>query len=238
MKLIPTGTNGLDVMLNGGFPQGKIILLCGGPGTGKTIFSIQYLMQALKRNETCVYATLEEPIDSIKKNISSFGWDLLSYEMKSLLKTVELFSRPDIGPLKNKDRDAEEVSALSVARLLDTTKLMKAKNVVIDPLTSLVIHESRSGRKRSLIGDLFEELRKIGCNVIVTSETRPQEGDFYMEQFLADGVILLSKDIREYSLIKTIRIDKMRGMSYDEQPRKYSITNNGFEVFNMEPVLL
>jgi KaiC/GvpD/RAD55 family RecA-like ATPase len=59
-----------------------------------------------------------------------------------------------------------------------------------------------------------------------------------MEQFLSDGVILLQKDIREYQLIKTIRVDKMRGMQFDEQPRRYTITSRGFQVFNAESVLI
>lgn len=238
MNFIPTGISGLDEMLGGGFPQGKIILLCGGPGTGKTVFSVQHLVKSLHRGETCIYASLEEPIESMKKNIASFGWDLTGWEMKGLLKTLDLFTRPEIGSNKNRDKESDELVTYSVTKLIDIIKITKAKNVVIDPLTSLVIHESRSGRKRFLIGELFEELRKIGCSVIVTSETRPQEGDFYMEQFLADGVILLNKDLREYNLIKTIRVDKMRGINYDEQPRRYSVTYRGFEVFNKEPVLV
>ena len=89
-----------------------------------------------------------------------------------------------------------------------------------------------------MIGELFESLRRLGSGAIVTSEAAPHEGDFYMEQFLADGVILLQKDLREYNLIKTIRIDKMRGVQFDEQPRRYTITMSGFKVFNTEPVLV
>ncbi|MCJ7574514.1 ATPase, partial [Candidatus Bathyarchaeota archaeon] len=59
-----------------------------------------------------------------------------------------------------------------------------------------------------------------------------------MEQFLADGVILLGKDVRDYKLVKTLRIDKMRGLAYDEQPRRYTISSRGFQVFNTEPVLI
>jgi KaiC/GvpD/RAD55 family RecA-like ATPase len=59
-----------------------------------------------------------------------------------------------------------------------------------------------------------------------------------MEQFLSDGVILLNKDLRDYNLIKTIRIDKMRGTQFDEQPRRYTITTRGFQVFNTESVLI
>jgi KaiC/GvpD/RAD55 family RecA-like ATPase len=126
----------------------------------------------------------------------------------------------------------------TIKTITDIARTSAAKWVFIDPLTSLVIHEPRSGRKRHIIGELFESLRKLGCSAIVTSEVAPQEGGFYMEQFLSDGVILLQKDIREYQLIKTIRVDKMRGMQFDEQPRRYTITSRGFQVFNAESVLI
>ena len=57
-----------------------------------------------------------------------------------------------------------------------------------------------------------------------------------MEEFLADGTIRLDKLIQDFNLIKTIRIEKMRGTKYDEQPRRYAIDERGFTVFNTEPV--
>jgi KaiC/GvpD/RAD55 family RecA-like ATPase len=238
MNLLKTGIIGLDEMLGGGFPEGKVILVCGGPGAGKTIMSIQCMVQALERGEPCVFATLEEPLSNIKANALAFGWDIDAWERKGLLRTMNLFMVPGTNILNARDRDTGDTELFTIKEITDAAKTLKAKWVFIDPLTSLVIHEPRSGRKRYVIGELFESLRRLGCNAIVVSEAAPQEGDFYMEQFLADGVILLQKDIREYQLIKTIRIDKMRGMQFDEQPRRYTITSRGFQVFNAESVLI
>jgi circadian clock protein KaiC len=235
MKLLSTGVKGLDDMLGGGIPEGKIILVCGGTGTGKTIFSIQVLLQALSRGEACVFTTLEEPMPSIRQNLLAFGWNLSDWERKGLLKALDLRMLPTSSFAR--DRETGD-SQLSTSEILAAINETRAKVVAIDPLTSLVIQEARSGRKRFLIGEFFESLRKLGCTVVVTSETSPQEGDFYMEQFLADGVILLGKDVRDYKLVKTLRIDKMRGLAYDEQPRRYTISSRGFQVFNTEPVLV
>ncbi len=238
MKLQETGVSGFDEMLGGGIQDSKVVLVCGGPGAGKTILTAQCMMKALSRGEPCVFATLEEPLKNIKTNMLNFGWSFDEWEKKGLLKTLDLFMLPSPAPMNSRDRDGGDSEFYAIKTIIDTAKAHSAKWVMIDPLTSLVIHEPRSGRKRQVIGELFESLRRLGSGAIVTSEAAPQEGDFYMEQFLADGVILLQKDLRDYNLIKTIRIDKMRGVQFDEQPRRYTITSRGFQVFNTEPVLV
>jgi len=238
MKILATGISGFDEMLGGGLQEGRVVLVCGGPGAGKTILTIQCMMQALSRGEPCVFATLEEPLANIKENMLNFGWNLDEWEKKGLLKTLDLFMIPGSSIVNARDRETGDTELFTIKTVIDAANSLKAKWVFIDPLTSLVIHEPRSGRKRYVIGELFESLRKLGCSSIVTSEAAPQEGDFYMEQFLADGVILLIKDLRDYNLIKTIRIDKMRGVQFDEQPRSYTITTRGIQVFNTEKVLV
>lgn len=89
-----------------------------------------------------------------------------------------------------------------------------------------------------MVSQLFQTIRDLGCTSLITSEGIPSEGDFYMEQFLADGVILLEKNLQDYRLIKTLRIDKMRGIDFDDQPRRYVISSKGMQVFNKEAVLI
>jgi len=238
MKFQATGITGFDEMLGGGIPEGKVVLVCGGPGAGKTILTIQSMMQALGRGERCLYVTLEEPLRNIKENVAAFGWSFEDWEKKGLLKALDLFMIPEGGPSSMRERDSGDTEFYLIKTIVEAAKTHTAKWVFLDPLTSLVIHEPRSGRKRHVIGELFESLRKLGCGAIVTSEAAPQEGDFYMEQFLADGVILLTKEVKNYTLIKTIRIDKMRGVGFDEQPRRYAITTRGFQVMNREPILV
>ncbi len=69
-------------------------------------------------------------------------------------------------------------------------------------------------------------------SVLVTSETDKQAGDFLAEQFLAESVFLLRNEIRNYRLMKALRIDKLRGAAFDENPHGYTIGRNGFVVFS------
>ena len=234
-----SGIKGLDDMLGGGFPQGSVILLCGGPGVGKTIFSLQYIMSAVQRGEPCVYVSLEEAMEKKRINAKAFGWDVVAAEKEGFIESLDFTIIPHSqGVVEPMRRDGTKLQFSIESEIESTVKRIGAKHVIIDPVTSILVHESRSGKKRFLIGQLFEAIRDLGCSALITSEGIPRENEFYMEQFLSDGVILLNKDLLDYKMIKTLRIDKMRGIDFDAQPRRYMISNRGFQVFNNEPVLV
>ncbi|MFH1180017.1 MAG: ATPase domain-containing protein [Candidatus Bathyarchaeota archaeon] len=236
---VETGITGLDDMLGGGIPEKNIILLCGGPGVGKTIMTLQYMMMAVKRGEPVVYVSLEEPMEKKIKNAKAFGWDIAKAEADDMLQTLDIYMVPHSqGIVEPVERKKGKIQ-FSIENEIETAvKRIGAKHIIIDPVTSILIHESRSGKKRFLIGQLFDTIRALGCSAVITSEGLPSENDFYMELFLSDGVFLLSKDLLDYKMIKTIRIDKMRGIDFDDQPRRYLISTRGFQVLNSEPVLI
>ena len=226
-------------MLGGGIPEKGILLLCGGPGVGKTIFTLQYMMAAVERGEPCVYITLEEPMEKKTLNARAFGWDIEKAEEDDMIATLDIYMVPHSqGVVEQIDRKRGKIQFSIEHEIEAAVKRIGAKHIIIDPLTSILVHESRSGKKRHLIGQLFDSIRRMNCTSIVTSEGLPKVNEFYMEQFLSDGVVLLGKDMLDFKLIKTLRIDKMRGIDFDDQPRRYVITNRGFQVFNTEPVLI
>jgi circadian clock protein KaiC len=234
-----TGVAGLDEMLGGGIPEGSILLLCGGPGVGKTILSLQYMVAAVRRGEPCVYVSLEEAMEKKIMNAAAFGWDINKAIDDGKVEIMDIFMIPHSqGIVEPVDRNKGKLQLSIEMEIERSIKKIGAKHLIIDPLTSILVHEQRSGRKRVIIGQLFDTVRNLDCSAVITAEGIPKESDFYMEQFLADGVILLLKDIMDYKLVKTLRVDKMRGIDFDEQPRRYVISNRGFQVFNKEPVLI
>ena len=237
-RILSTGVNGLDEMLSGGFPRGKTILLCGGPGTGKTIFCLQYLMTAIRRGEPCVYVSLEESLEDKIENALSFNWDMNKAIKDGMLEILDIRMIPQTkGYAEPFDIRRGKLELGVMKEIENLVEKINALHIIIDPLTSITIHESRTGHKRYLISQIFDTIKRINCTGLVTSEGLPTETNFSMEQFLSDGVIFLEKDIQEYKLIKTLRIDKMRGMTFDDQPKRYLITNRGFAVFNKEAVI-
>lgn len=236
MIRVSTGAKGLDEMLNGGFPKRRVILLCGGPGTGKTIFCLQFLAAAAERDEPGVYVTLEEPVDFILENVDAFGWNLREKEKSNCLRLLNFYTVPYVGGSELRDRESRGPTLSLIREVVSAVEAIGAEHIVIDPLTSIAIHEQKDAVKRYKIAELFGELRKIGCTSIFTSEIASTNGQFYMEEFIADGVIRLDKAIQNFNLVKTIRIEKMRGVKYDEQPRRYVIDERGFTVYHTERI--
>jgi len=239
MDKVPTGIKGLDNMLNGGLPKGRVILICGGPGSGKTIFSLQHLIAAVTRGEPCVYLTLEEPLAFLKQNVESIGWNLEDLEKEGSLRLSEFSINADLpqekkGYKKNNDLLSDSI----IERVRSLVHEVDAKHIVIDPLTSVTIKQQRAGMKRHEIAKIFSKLRRLECTSLLTTECVPAPTDFYMEEFVADGVILLNKVVQNYRLVNILRIEKMRGIAYDDQPRRYIIDKHGLTVYNTEPVMV
>ena len=236
---ISTGVPGLDEMLGGGFHQKRIVLVRGGPGSGKTTFCIQFIVDGAKNNEPGVYITLEEPADLIRENMSRFGWDIEDYEKREMLHIV------DVSNLLSTDFGADTYrnSKLIMPKVTDILKRVVtnfgAKRLAIDPITSAVIQQRYPTDKRFEISTLIRSLRQLNCTSLISSEfsSSTGEGDFYVEEYLADGVIVLTKKLHNFKLIKTARIEKMRGIKHDDQPRRYEITNNGLAIYHTEPVI-
>ena len=236
MIKVSSGMQGLDDILDGGFPRGRVVLLLGGPGTGKTLFSLQFLTMAAERGERGVYLTLEEPLRLVRENVQCYGWGIDSKEKEGRLKLLDFSNIPYMDELQgrrnNRDPDVVELLLEKISQVVDENGV---ENIVIDPITSVTVQENRVGKKRGIIASLFKELRDIGCTSLLTSETTSSR-DFTMEEFLADGVIRLDKCIHKFNLINVIRVEKMRGVFYNDQPKRYTINENGFNVLSTEPI--
>ncbi len=240
-----TGIPGLEEILVGGLPQGKSMVLIGGPGSGKTIFLSQFIHNGIKEyDEPGVFITLHESPESIKENMLKLGWNLSELESKKQLKFLDLspivFLSPEefhrtVYGLKVPEFTIESM-VTSIKRQVDS---IHAKRIAIDGITSLSIYEDEPNKNRRTISHLFQGLLRTSCTCLFTSEVRAStlEREFQIEEYLADGVILLQKIVKRNKLTRTIQIDKMRGISHDSQPHPYDIKDNGIIVFPNEVAL-
>jgi len=240
MAKISTGVPGLDEMLRGGFPQNRIILVRGGPGSGKTTLCMQFVVDGVMKNEPGIYLSMEEPVDLVRENMKLFGWNLEDYEKKGLLHLIDASDLLSKG-LHPTGRDHH--SRLLMTGLTDILKRSVAhfgtKRLAVDPITSAVIQQRYPTDKRFEILELIGTLRKLECTSVISSELSSSDGSgFYVEEYLSDGVIILTKTLNDFKLIKTARVEKMRGINHDDQPRKYEITSRGLKIFNTELVNL
>jgi len=213
-----TGVPGLDEILFGGIPKNNLVVVSGDPGSGKTCLVLEYLYNGIVEfNEPGVYISLEESADEIVSFAELFGWDLKTLMKKNLLTiiTVELY---DFDKLKNTIED--EVSRLG------------AKRLVIDPGVVFRLYFERELDARKRILSLGRMLKRIGCTAIVTNEISLEKSSslFGLEEYVADGVILLYHTKLEDRFIRSIGILKMRGTKISEKLHPIRITDTGIKV--------
>jgi len=244
IELTPSGIIGLDELTGGGLPKGHCILLCGGPGSGKTIFANQFLYKgAVDYGETGLYVTLDETPDHLKRHMKNFGWDINRLEKEKKIMIV------DASPIRHIPTELR-VSGLSVASrefnmpaLADTVKhsakKINAKRLVIDPITALIVRYPNASERHYAVMDLVQAMSETGCTCLIVSDLRAStlEREFQFEEYIAQGAILLHSTTKERKLIRAIQIEKMRGIPHDDQLRPYQITNKGIEIFPKEVVL-
>jgi len=230
IEQIPTGVQGLDNMLRGGFPENRTILVLGGPGTGKTILGVQFLMEGIEHGENGLYVSLDEKKNHLYAEMAAFGWRLSDAEAQGVFGFLD-FSRPsNKGKKESLEKFASELRR-EVLRL-------SAKRIVVDPITALVIRYPDAVRRRNACVGLIEALNDLGTTNMVTLELRSTglSRSVQLEEYLAHGVIVLQTVRAGKSLIKTLQVEKMRGIDHDDQPRPYSITGQGIEVYSEEVV--
>lgn len=220
-KRIPTGIYGLDPLIEGGFLKGDLILLAGGPGSGKTIFSSQFIYNgATQHGEKGVYATFEEDADSLKKNSLKFGFDFEKLEHQGKVKLI------DLEILK-----AEGLST-NIEFILDIVDDVKAERLVIDSLTAFLAACSKKFEYRLLTHLIYKILKSRGCTTIMTCSipTGTQTLGLGIEEFVADSLITLENIVDGSELKTRFLIQKMRGTNHSRKYHNIVITAKGIKI--------
>ena len=240
---IPSGIPGLDLMLEGGYPKSREVLLVGGPGAGKTIFCTQFIINGIEKyDENGIFVSMDESKHHFAREMSAFGWDIKQFEKEKKMAFI------DASPIMEANTDSKNRKItignndFSLSHLIkvisSNVEAINAERIVIDPLTSLVFQYPDVIRRRRATLDLIEGLRNTGATSILTTElrTRGVERNVQLEEYLAHGVILLQAiQVGKY-LMRTIQIEKMRETSIDSQVRPYKIANKGIETYPKESV--
>ncbi len=213
VERVKTGIIRLDEMLEGGLIKDKVYLIAGEPGSGKTLFCLQFLHTGLKNGENGIYITAEEKPQDIVDDAKSLGWDLEKYIKEKKLIIL------DITPYLVRVKDGEEVDVFRMVNdLLKYVHENNAKRMVIDPITP-VVYQTRSEKEiRESIRELVTSLEdNIGCTTLITSPVpigskRISESD--IEEFIVSGIIIMGIEERENRIIRTLFVRKMRETAF------------------------
>ncbi|MBB6063168.1 KaiC domain protein [Thermosipho japonicus] len=232
MKKVSTGIMGLDEILNGGIPEKNVVLLSGGPGTGKSIFSQQFLWHGLQNNEPGIYVSLEEHPIQVRQNMSQFGWNTKTFEEKGLFALIDAFTT---GFGKSKEFEKYIVRDLNdlhdfIDVLRQAIKDINAKRVVIDSVTTLYLNKPTYAR--SIILQLKRVLAGTGCTSLLVSQVSIDERGFGGPgvEHGVDGIIRLDLDEIKGELKRSLLIWKMRGTSHSLKRHYFEITQSGIKI--------
>lgn len=222
-----TGIGGLDEITGGGLPKGRTTIVCGGPGCGKTMMGIEFLVRgATEFGEPGVLMAFEETPQEMAKNVASLGFDL-----KGLAERKKLFlEHVYIEPSDIEEAGDYDLEGLFV-RLQNAVETVGAKRVLLDTVEALFSGFRNAGILRAEIRRLFRWLKDRGLTTVVTAErgegTLTRHG---LEEYVSDCVILLDHRINEQISTRRLRVVKYRGTSHGSDEYPFLIDREGMSV--------
>ena len=214
LKRIKSGVEGIDALIEGGFPEGSVVLVAGTPGTGKTILGIQYLVEGTKKKEMGILISFEQERRDIIQQAARFGWDLEALEKKNLLRIVSMWP----------------TSFDEVMTKIFKCLYFKPKRLVVDSVTSVTYSMKEN---REAFHKMTEKLKKTGLTAMLTSELLSGDKGYSRDgvsEFVSDGLIVLSSTEAAGEHKNLLRVEKMRSSKINKESHLYDITDEGFQL--------
>ena len=246
---IKTGIKGFDNLVEGGFPKGYTVLLNGTPGTGKTLFSLEFLCNgASKFKEKSMFITLEQNLNDVRTQAAGIGLPIDSLEKSGMLTLMHIPANA-LSP-KTIEQITKEVKKRNIRRLvIDSLSTLAVNAPIYTPIKDLALRDIMNYKaffSPPILGDFvvkrfvynfLSELKDIDCTTIVTSEA-PEKGRFLsrdtVSEFLADGVLLLTFESMGGEFSRSLLVRKMRGTKNDEDIHPLEISSKGLVVHNIK----
>src|SRR4029453_4633904 len=184
----PTGVTGLDDIVRGGFPAGRLLLIEGDPGVGKTPLALQFLLEGQRLGERGVYVTLSETREELEMVAASHGWSL---------KGIDLFELAPADALRGDDQNtlfhpSEVELAETTKAVVDLCDRVKPRRLVLDSLSEIRLLAQSPLRYRREVLALKQHFAGRACTVLLLDDLTGTAADGHL-QSLAHGVLTLDK---------------------------------------------
>lgn len=220
----------------GGIPHGNTVLIAGGPGTGKSILCRQICFNSIKKGKACMYVSFEEDSEHIIRSMNDFGWDVQQYidEGKFLIQKINPLDilRIKFGSLGGSG-SAQELSYK--IKPLVIPKELRPDVIVVDSLSAIIAASvTKEKNYRVYLQQLFSFFAETKATSLLISETDPLPKHFSesgIEEFLADGIIVMYNFYQSERRSNAIEVLKMRYTRHEKKIVKMEITDQGIEIF-------
>lgn len=250
IERVKTGIKGFDELVQGGFPRGSTILLTGTPGTGKTIFGLEFIYNGVTQfKEKGLYITFEQTIESVKNQAVALGFNLDSLIRKGDLEILYI----PVG----------EIDKRTASKIIEKVRKQKINRLVIDSISTLSINapvysymsdqtlidleKGKSFLSPPIVGEFItkrfiysfiDELHiGDGCTTLLISEAS-EKGEYLsrdtVSEFVCDGVVLFTFESMGGEFSRSLLVRKMRNTKNDEDVHPLEISNNGLVVHSIE----
>ncbi|MBO3799952.1 MAG: AAA family ATPase [Candidatus Brockarchaeota archaeon] len=223
---VPFGIAELDNLIQGGLPKGGLIVIAGSPGAGKTILSAQFVYNgAMLYKEKGVYVCLSESKEHFKSNMLGLGWDFNKLEERGMVRIVEL---PTVAKIR-----VEDMTDL----IVEEAKKFKAQRLVVDSLSALNLALGSRAEVRAVINLIARMLKHVECTTLMITESPWGTTGIGMgiEEFIADGIILMESVVVGNRLERRLMILKMRATSHDTRYYRLNITKDSGIILSTYP---
>jgi circadian clock protein KaiC len=227
----PTGITGLDDITGGGLPRGRTTLLVGGPGSGKTILGLQFLVHgAVHDRSPGIFVAFEERVSRITGNAESFGWKLAELQQRKKLFFIDAHPRTDL--IQSGSFDLGGL----LAALDSQTQAMGARRIVFDALDIVLALLPDAATRRREIYRLHDWLLARELTGLITSKAGDEvtsspisQHPFFM-QFMVDCAVILNHRVVQGVSQRNLRVQKYRGSRFDENEAPFLIGSSGIDV--------
>ncbi|MGY4234980.1 circadian clock protein KaiC [Bradyrhizobium sp. USDA 4449] len=223
-----TGIDGLNDVLGGGLERGRVFLLEGAPGTGKTTLATQFLVAGAKAGERCLYITLSETESELRASAASHGWPLAGIEIFELIPPENLLDEnQQQSLLYSSDIELGETTK----RIFEAFEKTNPQRVVLDSLSEIRLLAQSSLRYRRQILSLKHYFATVGATVLLLDDLTAELNDKTVHS-VAHGVVRLEEIAPEYGAERRrLRVIKYRGRRYRGGFHDLTISTGGLQVF-------
>jgi circadian clock protein KaiC len=226
LKRLKTHIPGFDLVSNGGLPEGRTTLVSGGPGSAKTIFAAQFLAAGIaEANEAGCFVTFEEKPEDLRRNLSSFGWDIAGWEKANKWIFVDGSLHPKDEPITIGDYDLGGL----MARVNHAVRKINATRVSLDSIGAMLIQFGMPAIIRRELYRVAWQLREMGVTSIITAEHTNHHAshkDAPIEEYVTDNVIILRNTLEDEKRRRTLEILKFRGASHLKGEYPFTISED------------
>lgn len=250
IRRIPMYIEGLDENIQGGIPEGHIVLISGSAGTMKTSISFNVIYNEALQGKTCVYCSLEQSYSSIIKQAINMNYDMTRINLVIIKDLAELGTSIskmkgagrgglviiDIGCIRKEIKDVKVADNKSWINVIKNVvkKIKEEANCelfVLDSLSALYVL-SRLENPRIELFYLFEFLRDLNITSFLISECPPQSdkySEFEIEEFLCDGIVHLKLTPFRRNVVREINVVKMRSTACNNDIFSLEFKHNRFQ---------